>query len=64
MSLSGYSMITTTNRIFFSMKRCSSCDFVSERKATFYELDLTVAGHSTLERSFDDFFKVEYAHLC
>ncbi|RDD44046.1 Ubiquitin carboxyl-terminal hydrolase 48, partial [Trichoplax sp. H2] len=39
--------------------KCDSCKFISERNATFYELDLTVAGHSTLEKSFDDFFKKE-----
>ncbi|EDV23881.1 uncharacterized protein TRIADDRAFT_57537 [Trichoplax adhaerens] len=42
----------------FSKRRCDSCKFISERNATFYELDLTVAGHSTLEKSFDDFFKL------
>ena len=41
--------------------RCQRCGSESSRAATFYELDVSIRGHSTLMSSLHDFLKVKHS---
>ena len=41
--------------------RCQRCGSESSREATFYELDVSIRGHSTLMSSLHDFLKVKHS---
>ena len=43
---------------FLLISRCQKCSGGSVRCATFYELDLSIKGHSTLGASIKDFLQV------
>jgi len=39
--------------------QCSDCNSISDRPSKFYELDLNIKGHSTLNKCMKDFLKEE-----
>lgn len=44
----------------FFLYRCLKCKTKSTRPSTFYELDLNIKGHKTLNESLQEFLKEEH----